>query len=38
VLEEKTVNIDDLRGRVDAERVIRDGIALYQERFGAAGR
>jgi inorganic pyrophosphatase len=31
VLENKTVNIDQLRGRPEAERVIRAGAALYRE-------
>jgi inorganic pyrophosphatase len=31
VLENKTVNIDQLRGRAEAERVIRAGAALYRD-------
>ena len=31
VLENKTVNVDQLRGRADAERVIRAGAALYRQ-------
>jgi inorganic pyrophosphatase len=30
VLEHKSVNIDDIRGRVDAERVIREAQKLYE--------
>jgi inorganic pyrophosphatase len=33
VLENKAVNIDQLRGRVDAEHVIRDAAAGYRERI-----
>jgi inorganic pyrophosphatase len=32
VLENKTVSIDQLRGRADAERVIRAGVALYRDK------
>jgi inorganic pyrophosphatase len=43
VLENKTVSVEDMRGRIDAEHVIRDAIRLYREKFkgsadaGAAG-
>jgi inorganic pyrophosphatase len=33
VLEDKSVDIDDLRGRIDAEHVIRDAIRLYRTRI-----
>jgi inorganic pyrophosphatase len=33
VLENKTVNVDLLRGRPDAERVVRDAARLYRERI-----
>jgi len=35
VLENKVVNVEDRRGRQEAERVIGDAVALYRERFGA---
>ncbi len=33
VLEDKSVDIDELRGRIDAEHVIRDAIRLYRTRI-----
>ena len=33
VLENKTVNVEALRGRADAERVVRDAVRLYRERI-----
>lgn len=33
VLERKAVNVEQMRGRVDAERVIRDAARLYRERI-----
>jgi inorganic pyrophosphatase len=33
VLEDKAVNVGDLRGRADAERVIRAAVRLYDERI-----
>jgi inorganic pyrophosphatase len=33
VLENKTVDIDDIRGRQEAEQVIRDAVRLYRERI-----
>jgi inorganic pyrophosphatase len=33
VLEDKVVNVDELRGRQDAERVIRAAVRLYRERI-----
>jgi inorganic pyrophosphatase len=35
VLENKTVDVDRIRGRVEAETVIVDAIRLYRERVGA---
>lgn len=35
VLEHKTVNVEDIRGRQDAERVIREAVRLYRERRDA---
>lgn len=35
VLENKIVNIDDLRGRADAEQVIRDAQKLYMKDYGS---
>ena len=32
ILENKTVDVQNLRGPVDAERVIRDAMRLYRER------
>ena len=32
-LENKMVKVEDLRGRVDAERVIRDAVKLYEKSF-----
>ena len=34
-LEHKMVKVEDLRGRVDAERVMRDAVKLYDKTFGA---
>ncbi len=34
-LEKKQVNVDDLRPRADAKRVIRAAVGLYAERFGS---
>jgi inorganic pyrophosphatase len=33
VLEDKAVDIDQIRGRVDAENVIRDAVRLYREKI-----
>jgi inorganic pyrophosphatase len=33
VLENKSVNVEHLRGRIDAEHVIRDAVRLYRERI-----
>jgi inorganic pyrophosphatase len=33
VLEHKVVDVDQIRGRVDAERVVRDAVQLYRERI-----
>jgi inorganic pyrophosphatase len=33
VLENKTVNVEALRGRADAERVVREAVRLYRERI-----
>jgi len=33
VLENKTVNVQNLRGRVEAEHVVRDAVQLYRERI-----
>jgi inorganic pyrophosphatase len=33
VLEDKSVDIDDIRGRADAENVIRDAIRLYRAKI-----
>ncbi len=33
VLEQKTVDVERIRGRADAEQVIRDAVRLYQERI-----
>ena len=33
ILENKSVNVEHLRGRIDAERVIRDAVRLYRERI-----
>ncbi len=33
VLENKTVNVEALRGRLDAEQVVRDAVRLYRERI-----
>lgn len=33
VLENKTVNVQHLRGRVEAEHVVRDAVRLYRERI-----
>jgi inorganic pyrophosphatase len=33
VLEEKAVHIEGLRGRADAEQVVRDAIRLYREKI-----
>jgi inorganic pyrophosphatase len=38
VLEHKTVSVGGMQGRADAERVIRDAIALYQEKIAPARR
>jgi inorganic pyrophosphatase len=35
VLEEKVVEVDRIRGRADAEKVIRDAVRLYRDRFGS---
>ena len=33
VLEDKSVDIDHIRGRVDAEHVIRDAVQLYRDKI-----
>jgi inorganic pyrophosphatase len=33
ILERKTVAVSPIRGRADAERVVREAVALYRERF-----
>ena len=38
VLENKTVNVEALRGRDDAARVVRDAVRLYRERIAPEGR
>ena len=38
VLENKTVNVEALRGRDDAERVVRDAVRLYRERIAPERR
>jgi inorganic pyrophosphatase len=38
VLENKTVNVEALRGRDDAVRVVRDAVRLYQERIAPRRR
>jgi inorganic pyrophosphatase len=38
VLENKTVNVEALRGREDAARVVRDAVRLYQERIAPQRR
>lgn len=38
VLENKTVNVEALHGRDDAERVVRDAVRLYQERIAPERR
>jgi inorganic pyrophosphatase len=30
ILEQKTVDVDQIRGRADAEQVIRDAVRLYR--------